>query len=92
MSAVVVNGLRKQYGSLAAVDGVSFEIAEGEVYGLLGHNGAGKSTTVEILEGHRDATAGSVSVLGIDPAEPTAALLLASATCVSPCRRGHHDR
>lgn len=69
MSAVVVNGLRKQYGSLAAVDGVSFEIAEGEVYGLLGHNGAGKSTTVEILEGHRDATAGSVSVLGIDPAE-----------------------
>jgi ABC-2 type transport system ATP-binding protein len=38
------------------------------VYGLLGHNGAGKSTTVEILEGHRSRTSGAVSVLGLDPA------------------------
>ena len=68
MAAIVVDDLRKHYGDIAAVDGVSFEIAEGEVYGLLGHNGAGKSTTVEILEGHRTATAGSASVLGLDPA------------------------
>jgi ABC-2 type transport system ATP-binding protein len=67
VAAIVVDDLRKSYGPVTAVDGVSFEIAEGEVYALLGHNGAGKSTTVEILEGHRTATSGSVSVLGLDP-------------------------
>jgi ABC-2 type transport system ATP-binding protein len=69
MSAVVVSGLRKSYGVHEAVRGVSFHIAEGEVYALLGHNGAGKSTIVEILEGHRSRSAGDVTVLGIDPAE-----------------------
>jgi ABC-2 type transport system ATP-binding protein len=64
---VEVTGLRKTYGATEAVAGVSFHIAEGEVYGLLGHNGAGKSTTVEILEGHRTRTSGAVSVLGMDP-------------------------
>jgi ABC-2 type transport system ATP-binding protein len=68
MSAVAVSGLRKAYGAHEAVRGVSFEIAEGEVYALLGHNGAGKSTIVEILEGHRTRSAGDVSVLGFDPA------------------------
>ena len=68
MTAIVVDDLRKTYGTVAAVDGVSFEVAQGEVYGLLGHNGAGKSTTVEILEGHRTASSGAVSVLGLDPA------------------------
>jgi ABC-2 type transport system ATP-binding protein len=67
MPAVVVEDLRKHYGGVVAVDGISFEIAEGEVYALLGHNGAGKSTTVEILEGHRLRTAGNVEVLGLDP-------------------------
>lgn len=68
MAGVVeVRDLRKLYGDDAAVDGISFDIAEGEVYGLLGHNGAGKSTTIEILEGHRDRTSGSASVLGLDP-------------------------
>lgn len=67
MAAIEVADLRKSYGPVEAVAGVSFRIAEGEVYGLLGHNGAGKSTTVEILEGHRTATSGSVSVLGLDP-------------------------
>ena len=68
MTAIVVDDLRKQYGAVAAVDGVSFQVEQGEVYGLLGHNGAGKSTTVEILEGHRTASSGGVSVLGLDPA------------------------
>ncbi|MDJ0769076.1 MAG: ABC transporter ATP-binding protein [Ilumatobacter sp.] len=68
MAVVEVRDLVKRYGELAAVDGVSFEIHEGEVYGLLGHNGAGKSTTVEILEGHRERSAGAVTVLGVDPA------------------------
>ncbi len=67
MAAIEVDQLRKSYGDLDAVDGISFAVAEGEVYGLLGHNGAGKSTTVEILEGHRTATAGSVSVMGMNP-------------------------
>ena len=68
MSTVEVHGLVKDYGDHRAVDSVSFTIAAGEVYGLLGHNGAGKSTTVEILEGHRRRTAGDVQVLGMDPA------------------------
>jgi len=66
--AVIVEGLRKDYGTLRAVDDLSFTIAEGEILALLGPNGAGKTTTVEILEGHRERTAGNVSVLGYDPA------------------------
>jgi ABC-2 type transport system ATP-binding protein len=67
MAAISVRDLVKDYGDVRAVDGVSFDVAEGEVYALLGHNGAGKSTTVEILEGHRKRTAGAVEVLGGDP-------------------------
>ena len=67
MPAIEVLGLRKTYGPIVAVDDLSFDVQAGEVYALLGHNGAGKSTTVEILEGHRDRTAGDVSVLGTDP-------------------------
>jgi ABC-type multidrug transport system ATPase subunit len=68
MAAVTVEGLRKDYGGLRAVDGLSFTIEEGEVFALLGPNGAGKTTTVEILEGYRQRSAGEVSVLGFDPA------------------------
>ena len=67
-SAVTVSELRKSYGEVEAVRGVSFEIATGEIFGLLGPNGAGKTTTVEILEGYRRRDAGSVTVLGQDPA------------------------
>lgn len=67
MPAVVVEELCKDYGSLRAVDKLSFTIEEGEIFALLGPNGAGKTTTVEILEGHRERTSGSVSVLGFDP-------------------------
>ena len=66
--SVVVNDLRKNYGGIEAVRGVSFEIGAGEIFGLLGPNGAGKTTTVEILEGYRSRDAGSVTVLGEDPA------------------------
>ena len=69
MPAIDVCDLHKRYGDNLAVDGVSFNVAEGEVYALLGHNGAGKSTAVEILEGHRTRSSGSVSVLGFDPAK-----------------------
>ena len=68
MTAIVVDDLRKSYGSYEALRGISFQIREGEVFGLLGPNGAGKTTTVEILEGYRSRDAGTVSVLGYDPA------------------------
>jgi ABC-2 type transport system ATP-binding protein len=67
VSAIAVKDLRKAYGEHEAVRGISFEIAEGEVFGLLGPNGAGKTTTVEILEGYRKRDAGEVTVLGEDP-------------------------
>ena len=67
-SAVSVHELRKSYNGLQALRGVSFEIAQGEIFGLLGPNGAGKTTTVEILEGYRERDEGSVTVLGEDPA------------------------
>jgi ABC-2 type transport system ATP-binding protein len=67
VSAISVRDLRKSYGAHEALRGISFEIAEGEVFGLLGPNGAGKTTTVEILEGYRRRDAGEVDVLGYDP-------------------------
>jgi ABC-2 type transport system ATP-binding protein len=70
-AAISVRGLRKSYGEHEAVAGIEFEVAEGEVFGFLGPNGAGKTTTIEILEGYRERSAGEVSVLGVDPAEPT---------------------
>ncbi len=69
MAAVIVEDLRKSYGSVEAVRGVSFEVAAGDVFALLGPNGAGKTTTVEILEGFRRCDGGAVRVLGFDPAD-----------------------
>ena len=65
-AVIRVEGLRKVYGDLIAVDGISFQVEKGEVFGLLGPNGAGKTTTVEVLEGLRTPDGGSVDVLGID--------------------------
>jgi ABC-2 type transport system ATP-binding protein len=67
-SAVSVDGLKKSYSGVEALRGVTFEIAQGEIFGLLGPNGAGKTTTVEILEGYRERDSGTVTVLGQDPA------------------------
>jgi len=67
--AISVRDLRKSYGDVEAVRGVSFEVGHGEVLALLGPNGAGKTTIVEILEGYRERTAGEVQVLGVDPAK-----------------------
>ena len=66
--AIEVAGLRKSYGTFEAVRGVDLRVETGEVYALLGPNGAGKTTIVEILEGHRERSAGTVAVLGHDPA------------------------
>jgi ABC-2 type transport system ATP-binding protein len=66
--AVSVTDVRKRYGDLWALDGATFEIAEGECFALLGPNGAGKTTVTEILEGYRTRDAGTAQVLGQDPA------------------------
>jgi ABC-2 type transport system ATP-binding protein len=63
--AVRCEGLRKRYGDVVAVDGVSLSVRRGECFGLLGPNGAGKTTTIEILEGLLTPDAGSVDVLGM---------------------------
>jgi ABC-2 type transport system ATP-binding protein len=67
MPAIEVHDIHKRYGAVEAVRGVSFDVADGEVFCLLGPNGAGKTTVTEIAEGHRLPTSGSVSVLGHDP-------------------------
>ncbi len=67
MSAIEASSLQKSYGSLKAVDGISFSVKHGEVFSLLGPNGAGKTTTIEILEGLRERDGGEVKVLGLDP-------------------------
>ncbi len=66
--AIVAHDLAKSYGHIRAVDGLSFAVERGEVFALLGPNGAGKTTTVEMLEGYRKPDAGTVQVLGYDPA------------------------
>lgn len=67
-TAVHVTDLRMRYGTNDVLHGVNFTIERGEVLVLLGPNGAGKTTTIEILEGFRRPSAGTVSVLGADPA------------------------
>jgi ABC-2 type transport system ATP-binding protein len=74
-SIIAVNGLRKTYGEVKAVDGVSFEVEAGEFFGILGPNGAGKTTTLEIIEGLREADAGEVRLLGEAPWPRNADLL-----------------
>jgi len=65
--AIVLDGLRKRYADVQAVDGVSFAVCGGEIFGMVGPNGAGKTTTIECLEGMRIPSSGRVRVLGFDP-------------------------
>jgi len=67
LPALEITHLRKTYGPLVAVDDVSLSVAEGEIFGILGPNGAGKTTTVECAIGLRNADAGTVRLLGLDP-------------------------
>ncbi|MBM7786658.1 ABC transporter ATP-binding protein [Tenggerimyces flavus] len=67
MNAIEVRHLHKSYGEVVAVDDLSFEVNEGEIFGLLGRNGAGKSTAVESIAGLVRPDRGEVRVLGLDP-------------------------
>jgi ABC-2 type transport system ATP-binding protein len=72
--AVEVASLVKRYRHALAVDGLTLTAARGEVTSILGPNGAGKTSTIEICEGYRRADAGTVRVLGLDPARDARAL------------------
>ncbi|MGN6176859.1 MAG: ABC transporter ATP-binding protein [Streptosporangiaceae bacterium] len=74
-AAITVRDVRKSYGDLRAVDGVTFEVGHGEFFGILGPNGAGKTTTLEIMEGLREPDGGEVTVLGLRPWPRNSALL-----------------
>ncbi|MBP1560277.1 MAG: ABC transporter ATP-binding protein [Oscillospiraceae bacterium] len=65
--AIKVNGLKKSYRGKTALNGLDLSVKEGTVFGLLGANGAGKSTSIECILGTKQADDGSVSVLGCDP-------------------------
>jgi ABC-2 type transport system ATP-binding protein len=71
---VEISGMVKRYGAVTAVDGLTLTAGARQVTAILGPNGAGKTTTIEVCEGYRGADAGTVRVLGLDPARDTTAL------------------
>ena len=64
MTAIRIQNLRKRYGAFEAVHGISYEVDEGEIFGLIGPDGAGKTSTFQILAGVMEATEGVVEVFG----------------------------
>ncbi|MFB4212391.1 ABC transporter ATP-binding protein [Shouchella sp. JSM 1781072] len=66
-TVIEAHGLVKTFGSKTAVNQLDITVAKGEIFGLLGHNGAGKSTTIDCILGTQKIDAGSVSLLGQDP-------------------------
>lgn len=64
---IEVRDFKKDYGDFAAVKGISFEIKKGEIFGLIGPDGAGKTSTFHVLGGVMNATSGDISVLGQSP-------------------------
>ena len=67
-TCITVDGLTKSYAGRTVVDHLSFTVQKGEVFGLLGHNGAGKSTTIELLLGLKKQEQGKATILGMEPA------------------------
>jgi ABC-2 type transport system ATP-binding protein len=65
-AGIVTHELRKVFGDRVAVEGLDLEVRRGEVFGLLGPNGSGKTTTIRMLTGLMEPTAGSASVVGVD--------------------------
>jgi ABC-type ATPase involved in cell division len=65
--ALHTQGLRREFGTFVAVDGIDLEVPRGSLYGFVGPNGAGKSTTIKCLTGLLAPSAGTIEVLGLDP-------------------------
>jgi ABC-2 type transport system ATP-binding protein len=65
--AIAVHHLVKTYGAIRAVDDLSFTVRRGEVFAILGPNGSGKTTTLEMIEGYRNPDSGGMTVLGLNP-------------------------
>lgn len=83
MSDVIcVDGLIKEYAGIKVVDGVSFSVNKGEIYGLLGRNGAGKTTIMKILLGLANPTSGKVSILGKDMSVNSEKKVLKKVGCI----------
>jgi len=68
---IILEGIHKSYGEVKAVNNLSLTVKRGEVLGIIGANGAGKSTTLEIMMGLRNPDVGSVEVLGLDMKKAT---------------------
>lgn len=62
--AIQITGLKKSYGSHVVLDGLSFRVAQGEIFALLGVNGAGKTTALECMEGLRKYDSGTILIKG----------------------------
>lgn len=67
MDAITTTGLSKQFKETHAVSDLTLRVAEGEIFGFLGHNGAGKTTTIRLLNGVLEPTSGRAVVLGLSP-------------------------
>ncbi|WP_277541001.1 ABC transporter ATP-binding protein [Haloarcula laminariae] len=73
MAAIETTELTRRFGEVTALSGLSLSVEDGALFGLLGPNGSGKTTTIELLTGQREPTSGSATVVGHDPvAEPMA--------------------
>ncbi len=79
---ICVDGLIKEYAGTKVVDGVSFSVNKGEIYGLLGRNGAGKTTIMKILLGLANPTSGKVSILGKDMSVNSEKKVLKKVGCI----------
>lgn len=66
-TTIKVRNLCKSYGNIPIIENINISVSQGEVFGLLGANGAGKSTTIECILGTKKADKGTVSILGMDP-------------------------
>jgi ABC-2 type transport system ATP-binding protein len=74
MKAIEIKGLKKYFGKVHAVDGVTFSVEKGETFGFLGPNGAGKTTTIRQMMDFIRPTEGTITLLGLDAHKDSVAL------------------
>ncbi|MEX2431484.1 MAG: ABC transporter ATP-binding protein, partial [Dehalococcoidia bacterium] len=72
--SILLDGVTKAFGEVQALRGVRFDVRQGEIFGFLGPNGSGKTTTIRILTGFIRAASGRAQVLGLDPWKDTVAI------------------